>query len=138
MVRRSTPRGKKSNSISFKDQPAFHLTEAILAAWKRDVQEVGASPLFLIIPTSRDIKALRAAPQADIPRLDLALEKFCRREGIPFLNLSSPMVKWQGDFNSLWLEDGHFSPEGHAWVARELFDALRSKDLLPRQESRGW
>jgi len=131
LLRRSTPRKNKAEKVPLKEQPAFHLTLAILEAWKHDVREIGAKPFLLIIPARSQIRSLRAMPDADTPRLDLALEKFCERGGISFSNLSQSLLKWQGDFESLWLADGHLSPEGHVWVARELFDALRSKGLLP-------
>ncbi len=121
-----------STKTAVEDRAGFYLTLAILEAWKQDVQKIGAKPFLLIIPTYRDPRTLRAIPGADITRLDLALEKFCRREDIPFLNLFHPMVAWEGDFESLWLGCGHFSPKGHAWVARELLNALRSKNLLPQ------
>lgn len=132
-LRRITPREDKTEKIPLKERPAFHLTLAILEAWRQDVREIGATPFLLIIPAREQIRSLRAMPDADIPRLDLALEKFCEREGISFSNLSQSFLKWQGDFESLWLVDGHLSPEGHVWVARELFNALRSKKLLPRE-----
>jgi len=90
------------------------------------VEEIGAAPFLLIVPTYRDIRILRERPDAEISRLDLALETFCEKKRISFLNLSHAMVRWKGDFESLWLADGHFSPEGHRWVAEALLDALLS------------
>lgn len=122
---------EKLKDIPLEEQPAFHLTLAILRQLNQDVQEFGARSFILIIPTFDDIRALRTEPLADIDRVDLALENFCQINEIPFLNLSHDMIRWQGDFESLWLSCGHLSPDGHAWVAQELFDALRSKELLP-------
>ncbi|MBI4436137.1 MAG: hypothetical protein HY590_01795 [Candidatus Omnitrophica bacterium] len=134
LLRRSADREERAkkdqHKVPLEKQPAFHLTLAILEAWDREVKEIGARPFLLILPARSQMRSLRAMPDADTPRLDLALEKFCEREGISFSNLSQSLLKWQGDFESLWLADGHLSPEGHVWVARELFGALRSKGLL--------
>jgi len=135
LIRVNTDKEKKARQgarkVPLENQPAFPLTLAILEAWSRDARDINATPFLLMIPSRWDISTLRKAADADIPRLDLALERFCRMKDIPFLNLSSPMVKWEGDADTLWLKDGHLSPEGHRWVARELFEALRARDIFP-------
>jgi len=129
LLRRRADQAEKENKkedTPLAQQPAFHLTRGILEAWGREVRASGAQPFFLILPDRNKIQMLRREDTVDIARLDLALETFCREQNIPFLNLTHFMLAWGGDFESLWLEDGHFSPEGHTWVSHQLSEALRS------------
>jgi hypothetical protein len=107
-------------SHPLEEEPRCRLTLAILKAWNEEVQQDGARSLLLIIPFRYDVRQLRQEPPAEIERKDLAIERFCGNEHIACLNLTPAFIKYKGDFEALWLDGGHFTPEGHAWVAQEL------------------
>jgi hypothetical protein len=47
--------------------------------------------------------------------------KFCREKGIPFLDL-----RYNSPKNAYYIrDDGHYSPEGHTWVAHTLLQYLK-------------
>ncbi len=102
------------------EDPRHRLTLAILKAWNEEVQQSGASSLLLIIPFRKDVRQYRQRLPAETDRTDLAIERFCSTERVPCLNLTPALIQRVDDFDTLWLDGGHLSPEGHAWVAQEL------------------
>ncbi len=121
---------KYPDDVIIADRPEFHLTAAIIRAWSREVQTMGARPFLLIIPPVETVDAVKNGRGVDRARLDLAVEQLGVVEKIPTMNLISPMARHHDEGERLWLSDGHLSPAGHAWVAKRLFEALRADHLL--------
>jgi lysophospholipase L1-like esterase len=57
------------------------------------------------------------------------MEAFCRAKNIPYLN-TLPNFREAGTFPLFYPYDGHFSPSGHAVMARALAQFLRDNDLI--------
>ena len=109
------------------DRKALNLTLAILDKCNQEIKKSGALPFIIILPSREDARVIRKGLEVNIKRIDLILEQFLTSREITFLNLTHDIVRYQGDFESLWLEYGHLSPQGHLLVAEALFDYLRPK-----------
>lgn len=127
------PQAAAAKPLPLRDREDYRLTEAILRQWRSEVAGLGARPYLMIIPKREDALAMRAGTYAG-ERLDLAIEAFCRREGIPCLNLTPKMLAMKEGFEELWLSCGHFSPAGHEWTAARLFEDLPGRSLLPLEQ----
>ena len=86
--------------LPLRDREDYRLTEAILRQWRSEVAGLGARPYLMIIPKREDALAMRAGTYSG-ERLDLAIEAFCRREGIPCLNLTPKMLAMKEGFEEL-------------------------------------
>lgn len=127
------PAGPKAAAVPLKDRPAYRLTEGVLLQWKKEVLALGARPYLMVIPKREDVRKMRGGAPSGKERLDLAIEGFCRREKIPFLNLTHAMASMPEGFEKLWLNCGHFSPRGHEWVAEALYSDLSARPLLRKK-----
>lgn len=117
--------------MASQDDSAFILTWAILKQWALEVRAVGAEPFILVVAMRKDVYSRKMGTAADDRKRDLLVEEFCRSQRIPCLNLTYGMAQWPDE---AWLSDGvYLSPDGHVRVAKALFDALRSKNLLPKK-----
>jgi hypothetical protein len=118
---------------------AWHITEALLTEFGKEVRSRNRPLLLVIMPTRHQIHpdpdtqhAYRAKYKIEsLEYADDRVDQHARASGIPVLRLSKPLTEearrtgvYMAGFANTAPNDGHLNEHGHAVVAREFVAAV--------------
>jgi hypothetical protein len=102
------------------------LTTKILSRWRELCEQNGALPMLISLPARDWIRSPSGAASSD--RISARLGRFALANRIHFLGIGERLAQ-APDLGRLYLEDGHFSPDGHQEIARLILDYLEQTKL---------
>lgn len=114
----------------------WEATERAIIKMKEETRLHGTRFVFLFLPDRFQVDDAYWRGWVQKYRLDeekfdrvlpnRRLQDFCRREGIPFLDVTPPLREREKEGHRVyWVVDNHFSPEGNRTLAAALADFLR-------------
>lgn len=109
----------------------FRTSEAVLAAFAKEVQQSGATAFVLLLPSRADLEADRRGDPVAYVHLRPALEA----RGVPVIDLLDGFRQRAREVPVRRLARVHYTRRGNAVVAASVLERLRTEGLLPRRST---
>jgi lysophospholipase L1-like esterase len=103
---------------------AYKITVALFDNFVREAKELGAQPVIMLFPQKLDLIRHRANGTKKYQPLIDHFEKL----GYPYVDAADAFSKWSPSISPEELVPHHYSADGYALVARQVYEFLHEKD----------
>ena len=109
----------------FENKDANDFTTLILDNLKVELENDGVEFYTFYIPHENDMKVLKAENKLRGP--EAFFKNYCDGNEVKFKSFTDEMVNRSKTIEELYLEEGHWTPKGHAMAADILYEYLQEK-----------
>ncbi len=109
----------------FENKDANDFTNLILDNLQSELEKDSVEFHTFYIPHENDMKELKTANKLRGP--ESFFKNYCETNGVAYKSFTDEMVNRNQNIEELYLEEGHWTPKGHALAADILFEYLKEK-----------